>query len=201
LTFRAVILARTRKEEPDVNRPLILAALVASLVWHPGCGSAPFAPSPSPQPGSGGAPPLPQPAPAPSQPAATLAIEELTVTEYPPTPERDGKGLLLHDYYSYVVRFLLRETSGNSGATIREVVVGNVPGEGETMGGDCLGDLRVPPGGTRDDFYTEKNVRRWSYRYPAPASPIPLERIRVIVTFKDDHGVIGTVNAEVMTRQ
>ena len=191
-----------------MNARLLLAALLASLVLLPACGGTPFAPSPSPQPGSGGAPPVPQPAPSPEpeppqlQPAATLAIEQLTVAEFPPTTDRDRNGLFIHNYYSYLVKFLLRETSGRSAALVRDVFVGKTSGEGENIGPQCMGDgIRVPPGGTVYDFYTDELVRGWSWCYPAPSSSGPLEQLRVIVTFTDDSGVIGRVSADVMTRK
>ena len=94
------------------------------------------------------------------------------------------------------VRFLLRETSGVSGATVREVVV---PGGGDPSDPACWGrELRVPPGGTLDTFYTDDGVRWLGYCGPwGITAAQPRDPITVIVRFYDDEGRLGSVEATV----
>jgi len=173
------------------NGRLILAALVSSLLLHPGCGGPPFAPDPSSEPGSGSAAPLPQPA-LPLQPAASLVIERLTAMGSP-----------FRNFFVYDARFLLRETGGHSGATIKKIQIGGVAGDGDGVTDDCWGGgLRVPAGGTLDTFFTEdgRYWLSWYYCEPGGASPTQLDTVWVTVTFNDDHGVIGTATADITPR-
>ena len=172
-----------------MNGRLILAAFLASLLLHPGCGGSPFAPDPLPAPGSGSAAPLPPPA-LPLQPAASLVIERLTAS-----------GVPLRNSFLYLARFLIRETSGTSGATIKKVHIGSVAGGGDGVTDDCWGGgLRVPPGGTLDTFFTEDGRYWLGYCEPGGASPTQVDTVWVTVTFHDDSGVIGTATADITPR-
>jgi hypothetical protein len=90
--------------------------------------------------------------PPPPPPAnASLAIEELTFLR------NDGPRL------GYDVRIQLRETSGKSGATITNVLVGDVRGGGDNTGPSCWGvALRIPPGGMLDTFIPTRVATGWA---------------------------------------
>jgi hypothetical protein len=157
---------------------LTLAACVVSLGFVAGCsGSAtPSTPSPT-------------PAPVAPRTAAQLAIEDASVNVQPlPTGSAFG----------YDVRFALRETSGKSGATIQNVLVGDLKGGGDNTGPGCWRDsLRVPPGGTLDVFYTDAGQRSLGYCAPWTSGDTPTPQVMVTVTFVDDDGRIGTVDTVV----
>ena len=145
---------------------------------------------------------MPLPAPEPVESEATVVIERLTATEFPPTLDRDRNGRLLHDYYSYVARFLLRETGGISGAAIRSVLIGDVRGGGDLIDDGCWDhDIQLAPGGTVDTFYTDDGIDSLYYCDPTVASRTRLDTVRVTVTFTDRNGVAGTVKAEITPRQ
>ena len=165
---------------------LTMAVFIASLVSYPGCGRTPSTPSPPPPQVERPAPPSPPPPPAP---VAALAIERLTIRESPPTDR--------HPFYGYDVRFQLRETSGASGAIIRNVFYGDLSsGSGDNVGPGCWRhDLRVQPGRTIDTFYTDEEIERLAYNYcwSGTSSRTPLDQLHVIVSFTDDDGRPGTV--------
>ena len=100
--------------------------------------------------------------------------------------------------FGYHVRFQLRETSGNSGATLQDVFVGDaVSGGGDHTGPGCWGQaLRVPPGGTLDTFYTDAGVAWLSYCAVGMAHPS--QNVLVVVKFEDDDGRSGSVVATLM---
>jgi len=50
-------------------------------------------------------------------------------------------------WFSLEVRFLLRETGGNSGATVESFFLGDETGGGAWFAGFCLEGLRVAAGG------------------------------------------------------
>lgn len=162
-----------------------MAVFIASLVSYPGCGRTPSAPStPPPQVER----PAPPPPPSPPAPAAVLAIERLTIRESPPTDR--------HPFYFYDVRFQLRETSGASGAIIRNVFYGDLSGSGYNVEPGCWRhDLRVQPGRTIDTFYTDEGVEVLAdhYCWPGTSSPTPLAHLQVVVSFTDDDGRPGRV--------
>jgi hypothetical protein len=150
--------------------------VVASLVVLTGCDGTPFSPGPV----VPTRPPIPPAPPA----AATLAIEQLSLL-----PLRDSRS-------GYDVRFQLRETGGISGATLVDVLVGDLSGGGDYSGPDCWGEaLRVPPGGTLDTFYSDDG-RNW-LGYCAVGAWHQQESVRVVVRFEDDDGRPGSVAATV----
>ncbi len=168
------------KIERGVRGLLAAAACIASLVSYPGCGS-PAQPTPS--------QPIPLYVPPPYVPPlpanASLAIEELTFLR------NDGPP------FGYDVRFQLRETSGGSGATIKNVFVGDSRGGGDNTGPSCWGvALRVPPGGMLDTFYTDAG-RDW-LGYCAVGFSLPTEEARVFVDFVDDDGRSGIAGVTVL---
>ena len=159
---------------------MTLAVWVASLGFVAGCsGSAtPSTPSPTPAPG------------APPRTAAQLAIEDASVSVQP---------LPSSAAFGYVARFALKETSGKSGATIQNVLVGDLKGGGENTGPSCWRDtLRVPAGGTLDIFYTDAGQRRLGYCAPVGYGDTSTPQVVVVrVSFVDDDGRTGTVDAVV----
>jgi hypothetical protein len=119
--------------------------------------------------------------PAPSR--AVLVIEDPFVITY---PVRGG--------FSTETRFLLRETTGNSGATILNVLAGDGRGGGDNTGPGCWGKaLRVPPGGMLDTFYTDEGSNWLSYCGLWGGT-------FVTVRFADDDGRIGTVTAQAIAK-
>lgn len=184
-----------------MRRALTVAILIASLGVLPGCSDSPIAPRLA---SESGQPPAPQPtipAPVVPQSVAVLAIEQITVTEYPPIPDKDHNGRFIHNYYSYVPRFLIRETSGHSGAELRKIGVASVNSADDGTGESCsMDEFRVQPGGTLDAFFTDEALRRLSYCGPAAVSDTPLDRIRLTVTYQDDNGRSGWVQQEVSVK-
>lgn len=161
-------------------RGVLAAAVIVLLAASPGCHDQ-----------WGGLPPNPPiPVPLPTgPPVASLTIEDAWVSLRPASTPRTFWG---------EVRFLLRETSGESGATIREVLI---PGGSDPAGPACWqGDLRVPPGGTLDRFYTDAGLSSLGYCAPwalvvdAATGSHP---IVVSVTFYDDGGRLGKVEGTV----
>jgi hypothetical protein len=172
-----------------------IAALIA-LSMNLGCGGSPIAPRLPLQIQQS----TPQPAPPviPEQPSAVVVIEQASVEEYPPKPDLDRNGRPVQDYYAYVVRFLLRETSGNSHAQIEEVVVHDGRGDGNSTGQSCwIQSLSVPPGGTLDVFYTDEGLRWLGYCGPFTGSKTPLASVRVSVQFEANNNREGIVEVDI----
>jgi len=167
---------------------LILAAfatpLLAAACSGPHSVPIPLAPT------AVSAPVLPS-VPSVSRGPASLIIEAVSVaTKFPPT---DG-------YFYYYVRFLVRETSGNTAATIENVVV-NSPDHSLDTGRWCWGDYvstSVMPGGTLDVFYSDAGAQLIG-DYCAPATRARSESfpLTVILTFRDEGGNEGTVETTV----
>jgi hypothetical protein len=170
-------------------RDLINAWLVVTIVAAAGCANPPSAPSPAPIVNQDTYAPPPPP-PPPWQSVAQLAIEDFSVVILAPTPWKT--------YYSYEPRFLLRETSGKSAATLQEIKVTATPGFSEVTGPRCVGPMHVPAGGTLDLFYTDANLAGLAYCSPFPSGTGNLDdarQIEVVVTFTDDAGGMGTAKA------
>ena len=157
---------------------LTAAAVIGLLAVSPGCRDQWGVLPPN--------PPLPIPTPPPPS-LASLVIEDPWIALRP----AHGPNALWGE-----VRFLLRETSGVSSAAVREVVV---PGGGDPANAACWGPKqRVPAGGTLDTFYTDDGVRWLGYCGPWGITPAePRQPITVIVTFDDDQGRRGSVEATV----
>ncbi len=117
-----------------------------------------------------------------------LAIERLSAKVF--GPDQSG-------HFWYEPRFLLTETSGNIGATIQDILVQG-PNESEQTGPGCWREpLRVPPGGTLDIFYTDAGLQSLTYCAPGCSGRAPSAPLRVVVSFIDDGGHPGTVQANV----
>ena len=80
------------------------------------------------------------------------------------------------------MRFLLRETGGNSGATIRSIFLGDGEGGGEMRDGICTDGLRVPAGGVLRRFYTDEGFESLGIARPTWA---PSARQRSISSDRD----------------
>ena len=118
--------------------------------------------------------------------AATLVIEGLSVLV---TPDKLR--------FSYLVRFRLRETGGESGATVGDILVSGA-GESQETGPACWRDsLRVPPGGTLSTFETDEGLEWLLYCAPGSGGTTPTPTLRVTVHFTDDSGRTGTAQADV----
>lgn len=122
-----------------------------------------------------GAPaPLPTPqarASAPPSPdPGTLAV--LQIVEF-----RDGPG-------AYGVKLVLAETGGRSGAYIETPVL--IGADGQTKDYGCGGLERIEPGGTWDMD---------TLSYCAPTGDGSAEGMKVVVTYVDDEGLRGTLEA------
>ncbi|HET7698640.1 MAG TPA: hypothetical protein VFK57_23190 [Vicinamibacterales bacterium] len=133
----------------------------------------------------------PPPAPASANPSsASILIEQPFAIVHAGTPR-----------FGYEVRFLLREAGGTSGATIQRVVVYGPAGSDETAP-SCWGDkLRVPAGGELDTFYTDTGAAWLGYCAPGSGGSTAFPALRVVITFSDDQGIVGTVGAEVPARR
>jgi hypothetical protein len=166
---------------------LTLAAFIPSLVLIASCSGTPSAPGPPPQ----SRPPAAVPSPPAAVPlpttAASLVIERISVLVYPQQ---------LGDPFGYEPRFQLRETSGNSGATIQNIFVGDLMGGGDNTDAGCWrATLRVPPGGTLDTFYTDDGFKWLGYCAPSSDGRTQSPELRLVVSFTDDEGRTGTVQA------
>lgn len=118
---------------------------------------------------------------------AVLAIERPSVIVH-------GSGA---SGFWYEPRFLLTETSGNSGATIQEIQV-HGPAGSDITGSGCWQDaIRVPPGGTLDTFFTDAGAKWLVYCAPGTSGGSATAQIRVVVSFVDDGGHRETVEAVV----
>ena len=130
--------------------------------------------------------------PAPAT-AASVVIEDAWATVRLPT--------VVDRHYGFGAGFLLRETGGESGATIVSVVVRGPNGSDETGPGCWRDALRVPPGGTLDTFHTEAGTRWLSYCAPGTGGPAIVSELGLTVHFIDDEGRRGDVSAVVRVRE
>ena len=165
------------REQYGMRRLVRRARFIASLTLVASCGSASNIATPSPV---GGSPPPVL--------AASIAIEDLSASER-------FSGSLIAGSYWYRATFLLRETSGNSSATIQRVVV-TAAGSTNDNGPSCWGDtpIRVPPGRTLDVFKTDAGLKvLGDYCAPYISSPVVPFQFHLIVTFRDDGGHEGSV--------
>jgi hypothetical protein len=106
-------------------------------------------------------------------------------------------------WFSLEVRFLLRETGGNSGATVEHFFLGGEGGGGAWFGGPgiCGEGMRVPAGGVYDTLNTDEGFAWWGWCAPfwgvdklgAPPREYP---IFLTVYFEDDEGHKGSVSVE-----
>jgi hypothetical protein len=154
------------------------------LVLIGGCSGSPSTPAgPTPVPFS---PTQPQPPPPSNPSSASVVIEN-------PFAIVHSEG----SRFGYAVRFLLRETSGASGATIERIVIYGPFGSDET-GPVCWKDqLRVPAGGALDTFYTDAGAQWLSYCGPGSGGTTASPALVAEVTFRDDRGVVGSMSVPV----
>jgi len=160
---------------PHVVRRAVLLLLMSVAA---ACGDSPVAPA------------LPPPPPLPT-PRASLVIEDPYVTARPVSFSND---------LELEVRFLLRETSHNSGATIQSIFF-----TGDTRGGACTKGLYVPAGGVLDTFYTDEGLASLGYcssdlgTITGPLSEfLSKYPMAVMVVFADDDGRLGTVSTRAL---
>ena len=126
------------------------------------------------------------PPPAAPTSTAVLSVSEFTATS---VPTNDGSYK-----FTYLVRFVLSETGGKSGATIQNIET--TIDDRFNTGPGCWGEtLRVPPGGTLDTFDTDAGAKWLSYCAPDAASRSEASQVSLVVTFTDDDGRSGTVQA------
>ena len=115
-----------------------------------------------------------------------MAIEDASAIVHP-----DGSR------FGYDVRFLLRESAGRSGATVRGIVVYGPEGSDGT-GPSCWGDsLRVPSGGVLDTFYTDAGRYWLAYCSPGSGGVTRTPSLTISVTFADDEGRLGEVRSKI----
>jgi hypothetical protein len=96
--------------------------------------------------------------------------------------------------FEYLVRFAFAETGGKSGATIQNIETA-IEDRFNTGPGCWRDTLRVPPGGTLDTFDTDAGAKWLGYCAPDAASRTEATRVSLVVTFTDDDGHSGTVQA------
>ena len=178
----------------SISNPGALALLSLAIVAA-ACSNNPVAPDLS-------QPPLPLASSSSQEPAAptsaSLVIEDFSViVKRSPV---DSRGVSVVDgWFSLEVRFALRETGSNSGATVQSFFLGDGVGGGAMFDGFCIGDLRVPPGGVYDTLSTDEGYESWSYCAPYwGVVSVPLKEFPVFltVTFVDDEGRTGSVRAK-----
>ena len=168
-----------RLRETGMRSVFTCASFVAAgLFWACSDPSRPAAPS------SIAPPPTAAVAPTTN---ASLVIERLSIRVYPQTQG---------DKFGYEPRFQLREASGNSGATIQNVAIVAPNGGSDNTGPSCWQDtLRVAPGAVLDTFYTDAGARWLSYCAPWSGGNSETPDLRVVVTFSDDEGHVGSVQS------
>jgi hypothetical protein len=93
------------------------------------------------------------------------------------------------------VSFRLRETGGRSGAVIEQVSVSGGGDEVIISEGCWRRDIRVEPGGIQDTFLWGPERDSLSQCAPGFLGRTVMPAIRVVVTFVDDSGVRGSVEA------
>ena len=170
------------------RRLAVVLVISATMMTLSACGDArPGVPSPAPRSEAFTPPPPPPPS------AAALAIEDPFVIVWPAGPGYTG--------YGYETRFLLHETAGTSGATLREVRVYSPNGDSEPLTEGCLGTTwRIPPGSTDDSFYTDANWKGLSYCAPSAGGTTTDPAVLIVVTFTDDDGRSGRSQAVARVR-
>ena len=167
-----------------INGLACIGALVVAAPLLAGCSRSQVLPSAP----SGGTPSTLDVPQAANPSRAVVAIEDPFAVAY-----RNGNN------YSYIVRFLLREAGGASGATIDQVDVYGGPFGSEGYGASCWGTLRIPAGGELDTFYTDAGSEWLSYCAPGTGRDrnVGVSSLHIIVSFTDDSGVAGSVGSPI----
>lgn len=178
---------------PQIRRTLArstAASILAVLVW--GCsGGNPVVPS-GPAPATREVVPTPPPPPTPAPPfnpsSALVTIESPFAYV-----RRNGFQFI------YEVRFLLRETGSKSGALVESVVLYSPAGSDATSSGCWRDPLRVAPNGVLDTFYTDAGATWLSYCNLVGGGTTTTPELYVMVWFRDDDNVMGSVAAAIQT--
>ena len=158
---------------------------VAAAVLVAGCdaSSLPLTPAPSlstTQPGPGPTAPVVPVAHNPTR--ARLRAEKAYAIVY-----SDGST------FSYVPRFVLRETSGASRAQVEEILVIG-PSSTDVAGMGCWREsVDVPAGGALDVFYTDDGAKWLGYCGPWIYGNTATPTLHVLVTFDDAYGAQGSI--------
>ena len=146
-----------------------------------------------------------------SGPAAPSSVTSSNTAPIPEVTNRVSASLTAVDAFAvvhpesresrwgYGVGFLLRETSGKSGARIDRIVVHGPSGSDATGPGCWLDTLRVPPLGSLDTFYTDEGARWLGYCGPGSGGTTASPSLLVTVTFTDDFGVSGSIDFPITT--
>ena len=183
----------------SVRNSVAVAASSLAIVAAAACSDV--APSPSKLPPLPSAPSSsPQP---PGPPSASLVIEDFSVIVKRSSVDSRG-GPVEVGWSSLEVRFLLRETGGNSGATVQSFFLGDGVGGGAMFDGFCVSGVRVAPGGVYDTLNTDEGYKSWGYCAPywgVVKAPVTESPMFLTVTFVDDDGRSGSVRAQAIWKQ
>jgi hypothetical protein len=116
-------------------------------------------------------------------------VAVVTVSGFFVTTSFDRSGTFL-----FKPRFKLTETSGKSGATIQNIRSSMNGIVTNNTGSSCwTTPIRVRPGATLDLF--DSGSDRLGHCAPSFAGPADTARITMVVTFTDDEGLSGSVEA------
>jgi hypothetical protein len=183
--FRAFSERGTNMRQATMQGTVLCLALIVGS-WAIGCSESPTTPARIPQ----SLPALQRPPIAtPSNPSNAL----VTVDDPLAIVHNEGSR------FGYAARFLLRETGGMSGATIDRVVVYGPSGSDETGVGCWRDTLRVPAKGELDTFYTDAGANWLGYCGPGSGGYDATPSLYVVVTFRDDSGVVGSIGGQIST--
>lgn len=178
------------------RRERLASVVVLALLIATGCDSGPRSPITPTEPGPPPTTPAPPAMPPPALPSfdaslssASIVIEDAFAKVHP-----DG------NRFGYEVRFLLRETSGRSAATITEVTVYGPEGSDITGPGCWRETVQVKAGGSLDLFHTDAGQRHLVYCAPGSGGQTRTPNLTVAVSFVDANGQPGTVGASVAVR-
>jgi hypothetical protein len=121
-------------------------------------------------------------------PTATLIVESPSVTVSAPSAA---------GYYEYLVRFKLRETGGQSAATVGDIVVFGPNGSDRTGPGCWGSQLTVPAGGVLDTFDTDAGLNWLLYCAPGSGGRTPNPSLRVLIYYVDERGRSRSVESTI----
>ena len=82
---------------------------------------------------------------------------------------------------------------------MERIVIYGPSGSDETGPGCWRDQLRVPPGGVLDTFYTDAGSDWLLYCGPGSGGPIATPSLMIRVTLKDDDGALSTVDHWITT--
>ena len=126
--------------------------------------------------------------PSPVARAAAIARLELS------------NGSVAGNEHGWLVRFVLRETSGRSFAVVKAVYVANDDGRVQVTDEGCWRQvIRVEPRETNNTFANIVPDPADVYGSCNPFAYGPTSQLRVTVAFVDDAGAVGAVTASIPT--